>query len=398
MLLWVPYYIICNVFLNTSWEYPINPSSMALITTAFCVSCLISIMFKIMFIPNRKILQPALIQSFSRSARGRFFTFLAFVIAASSVLALFAMKGVTLNVGNYGSRFESNAGTGLFTILSYSMVTVSILMLYKNPTKKALILSAALVLAYGFLLFLTLGGARNYLIAAIIPVLIVAYSLRLISFKTLALLGALGIVMITALALVRYGDSIGSGSVALLALYTRDTVFPVDSLTNILDKSMRYVGFDYFFNQFYSIIPRFLWPGKPIFLDTISYFYTEQMLGYGKGLIMAPTGIGSLYIMGGWPAIFVGTLMVSLFFVCLDYFALRKSVVFYFCAYPSIFFAFFCFRESVELGIYKVLLHSLFALGVCALSTFIYRAMPKKRKIRMAPIAIHHMAKPLNAG
>ena len=387
MLLWVPYYIICDALLDSNWEYPISPSSMALITIAFCGSCLISIFLKSALIPDRRILTPALIQKFAISGKGRFFTFVAFVIASVSVAGLFAMKGVTLNVGNYGSRFESNAGTGLFTILSYSMVTVAMLQFYKKPTRIGLVLSMVIVIAYGSLLFLILGGARNYLMAAVIPILIVAYSLRIISFKTLALMGMIGITIITLLALVRYGDSLGSGSTVLLALYTRDTVFPVDSLTNILDKSMRYVGFDYFFNQFYSIIPRILWPDKPIFLDTISYFYTESMLGYGKGLIMAPTGIGSLYIMGGWPAIFIGTWMVSLFFVFLDYFALRRSVVFYFCAYPSIFFAFFCFRESIELGIYKVLLHSMFALGVFGLATWIFRILPKKQKFHMTPIA-----------
>lgn len=82
-----------------------------------------------------------------------------------------------------------------------------------------------------------------------------------------------------------------------------------------------------------------------------------------------------------------------MFFVVLDYFALRKSVVFYFCAFPSMFFAFFCFRESMELGIYKILLHSMFALGVYALSTWVYRILPKKRKRLIAPISSRHMAK-----
>ncbi|MGO2711608.1 WzyE family oligosaccharide polymerase [Pseudomonas helleri] len=393
MILWIPYYIICNGLLNLGWEYPVKPESMALITAAFCISCFISIFLKILLIPNRKILTPALIHDFSKSTKGRVFTFVAFVISASCVAALFMMKGVTLDVGNYGTRFESNAGTGLFTILSYSMVTVAVLRLYRNPDLKTLFFSVALVLAYGMLLFLTLGGARNYLIAAIIPILLAGYSLRLISLKALSFFSAMGVLMITSLALVRYGDSVGVGLFELLALYTRDTVFPVESLSNIIDRSMKFVGFDYFFNQFYAIIPRALWPGKPIYLDTIAYFYTEQMLGYGKGLIIAPTGIGSLYIMGGWIAIFVGSLMISVFFVFLDYLTLRKSVVFYFCAFPSIFFAFFCFRESMELGIYKILLHSMFALGVYALSNGVYRLLPKKQKRLIAPITSRNMAK-----
>jgi hypothetical protein len=393
MILWVPYYIMCNSLMNLAWEYPVKPESMGFITAAFCLCCVIPILLKGILIPNRKILTPATIQGFSKSANGRFFAFVAFVISASCLAALFMMKGVTLDVGNYGTRFESNAGTGLFTILSYSMVTVAVLLLYRKPSLKTLFASIFLVLAYGMLLFLTLGGARNYLIAAIIPVLIAGYSLRLISLKALSVLAVIGVLMITSLALVRYGDAVGVGLFELLALYTRDTVFPVASLSNIIDVSMRHAGFDYFFNQFYAIIPRALWPGKPIYLDTIAYFYTEQILGYGKGLIIAPTGIGSLYIMGGWAAIFIGSFLMSLFFVYLDYFAIRRSVVFYFCAFPSIFFAFFCFRESMELGIYKIMLHSLFALGVYALSRGVYNILPKKQKAFRPILFSRHMAK-----
>jgi len=41
------------------------------------------------------------------------------------------------------------------------------------------------VVGYGLALFLTLGGARNYLIAALVPVLIVAYMLGLIKIRHL---------------------------------------------------------------------------------------------------------------------------------------------------------------------------------------------------------------------
>lgn len=384
MILWVPYYIICNSLLNLGWEYPVKPGSMAYIATAFSASCVISIVLKEWLIPNRRILTPTVISNFSASRKGRFFLLVAFVVSSFCVASLFLMKGVALDVGNYGTRFESNAGTGLFTILSYSMVTVAVLLLYKNPSVKALFFSCALVLVYGMLLFLTLGGARNYLIAAIIPVLIAGYSLRLISLKILSLCAVAGVLLVTSLALVRYGDAVGVGLFELLALYTRDTVFPVESLRNIIDQPMKFAGFDYFFNQFYAIIPRAIWPSKPIYLDTIAYFYTEQILGYGKGLIIAPTGVGSLYIMGGWVAIFVGSFLISVFFVILDYIALRKSVVFYFCAFPSVFFAFFCFRESMELGVYKVLLHSIFALCVYVLSVGIYRILPKRSKFLMS--------------
>lgn len=183
------------------------------------------------------------------------------------------------------------------------------------------------------------------------------------------------------LALVRYGDSFGVGSLELLAVYTRDTMFPVGSLTGILDSTIHFVGFEYFFNQFYAVVPRALWVGKPIYLDTIAYYYTEQMLGYGKGLIIAPTGIGSLYIMGGWSFVLAGPVAIVVFTLIFDYMALRRSAVFYICALPSVFFAFFCFRESAELGIYKILIHTIFAMVVFLASRVTCALLTKRSKV-----------------
>jgi len=86
-------------------------------------------------------------------------------------------------------------------------------------------------------------------------------------------------VFLTFLALVRYGDVVGISSLDIALIYTRDTVFPVGSLAGILNSpQVSFVGFEYFFNQFYAVIPRFMWVDKPIYLDTIGYFLLSKLL------------------------------------------------------------------------------------------------------------------------
>lgn len=303
-------------------------------------------------------------------------------VAATCIGGLYATKGVALDVGNYGSRFESNAGTGAFAILSYVIVSVAVLRLFKKPSLPSMLISLVMVIGYGVALFLTLGGARNYLIAAIVPVLLASYSLRIIREKLLAVYLVLGALGITLLAMIRYGDQIGSTVFELVATYARDTIFPVESLKELFyNPHIHFVGFEYFFNQAYAIIPRALWPGKPIYLDTIAYHFTVDVIGYDKGLIIAPTGLGSLYLMGGWLYVAIGMPLIFALFVRLDYFIYNGKSIIFICLWPSLFFAFFCFRESLELGLYKILVHAVGTLLVYAGSILVYKVLVRGKVV-----------------
>ncbi len=305
------------------------------------------------------------------------------IIATGCVVGLAATKGITLSVGNYGSRFESNTDTGAFTILSYVIVSIAVLRLFRKPGLRGMIFSLIATIVYGVILFLTLGGERNYLIAAVMPILLIAYAMKIVREKQLAMYLLGGVAAITFLAMVRYGNDFGNGALELIVTYTKDTVFPVDSLSEIFDnRRIHFVGFDYFFNQAYAIVPRALWPGKPIYLDTVAYFFTEQIYGYGKGLIIAPTGIGSLYLMGGWLFIFIGAPMLVSVFLCFDYLIFNGRSIFFICLWPTIFFSFFCFRESVELGLYKIIVHAMGTWLVYIISVVVYSLLPKIRKRR----------------
>lgn len=379
-ILWVPYYVACNLFLNAGWQYPIKPDEFLLIGAAFCIAVIFCVVAKAIFSMRSPAHVISNVERFSRSSRGRVYVFGGAVIGAGSILVLIASKGVTLSVGNYGSRFESNTGTGVFSILSYVLVSVATMRVISKPTRWTAFSSLLIAVAFGVILFLTLGGERNYLVAAVAPIFLLSYMLRIIGVKRLIFYVLLSVFAITGLAVVRYGNQLSSGIWLLIATYTRDTIFPVESLGVIFHQdNLRFVGFEYFFDQFYSIVPRFLWPEKPVYLDTIAYYFTEQIYAYGKGLIIAPTGIGSLYLMGGWLYVLIGVVAAaSVFFVC-DYLVFNKNIVFFICLWPTLFFSFFSFRESVELGMFKILVHSLGTVAIYYFSMGIYALLPKKR-------------------
>jgi hypothetical protein len=379
-VLWIPYYMVCDYFLSTGWEYPIKDLEMSYITSLFAgcvILCNLSLrLFRLAPVERRL----HLLSRFASSSEGRTYMCIAVGIPAACIVGLYATKGVALNVGHYGSRFESNTGTGVYAILSYAVVSFAVLRLFVRPRLASMLLSLVIVIGYGIALFLTLGGERNYLIAAIVPVLLASYSLKIIRERQLVLYLALGVVGLTSLAMIRYGDALASTSYGVIAMYTRDTVFPVQSLKWLFyNSSLHFVGFEYFIDQFYSTIPRVLWPGKPIYLNTISYYFTEQVLVYGKGLIIAPTGLGSLYLMGGWPYVAIGMPLIFIVFFCLDYLVFNGKSVIFICLWPSLFFAFFCFRESFELGIFKILVHALGTLLIYCFAMGVYRILPKKK-------------------
>ncbi|MFC0397238.1 WzyE family oligosaccharide polymerase [Paraburkholderia rhizosphaerae] len=380
-ILWIPFYAASNLFLDLDWQYPIRDWEISYIAGVF-VTCvmlcnLVRRAFRLAPIEHRL----SLLARLAGSSRGRVYMLVATGVSVACIAGLYHTKGVALNVGNYGSRFESNTGTGLFSILSYAIVSVAVLRLFKKPRLSSMLTSLLIVIAYGMALFLTLGGARNYLIAAIVPVLLASYSLRIIRERQLVLYLVLGTLGLTALAMVRYGDALNAGSTELIAIYTRDTVFPVQSLNLLFYSSqIHFVGFKYFFNQAYAIIPRGMWPGKPVYLDTIAYYFADQVLAYGKGLIIAPTGLGSLYLMGGWPYVIVGTLLVFILFIFVDYLIFNGKSIVFICIWPSLFFAFFSFRESIELGLYKIVVHAIGTLLIYAVSMSVCQVLPKRTK------------------
>ncbi|MBN3810612.1 WzyE family oligosaccharide polymerase [Paraburkholderia sp. Ac-20347] len=379
-ILWIPYYIICNMIFNAGWDYPVRPMEFSLIGLIFCLAVLYSILGKRIFLLKKPENVAERVGQFVRQSRGRVFIVFGAIIAVVATLSLIASKGIALSVGNYGSRFESNTGTGFYSIFSYVVVPIATLLVVANPSRWIALRSLVIVVVYGGVLFLTLGGERNYLVAAVTPILLISYVLKLIDKKGLIVCAILGVLSIAVMALFRYGNSINSAAWLLIATYTRDTIFPVRSLNVILySDHLRFVGFEYFFDQFYSVVPRFFWPGKPIYLDTIAYYFTEQIYAYGKGLIIAPTGIGSLYLMGGWLYVYLGVLVVISVFFIFDYLIFNCRSLFFICLWPALFFSFFSFRESVELGLFKILIHFVGVLLIYMFAKFIWTILPKKR-------------------
>jgi len=63
-----------------------------------------------------------------------------------------------------------------------------------------------------------------------------------------------------------------------------------------------------------TVIPRILWPDKPVFTDTYSVI-TQDYLGLPENSgASAPTIVGNAYMYGGWWVVIIGMLILGLFF------------------------------------------------------------------------------------
>ena len=63
-----------------------------------------------------------------------------------------------------------------------------------------------------------------------------------------------------------------------------------------------------------TVIPRILWPDKPVFADTYSII-TQDYLGLSKNTgASAPTIVGNAYMYGGWAVVICGMIIIGIIF------------------------------------------------------------------------------------
>jgi len=141
-MLWIPYYAVCNGLFDAGWDYPVSGVDAIKISLIYCSAVLLSCLLKKTLSLNGNLV-PVLI-SLSVEGRVRNYKIAALVVSISCVLVLFVSKGVTLSVGNYGSRFETSVGTGIYTALSFSIVSFAIIRMLQAPQKKTMISSVFL--------------------------------------------------------------------------------------------------------------------------------------------------------------------------------------------------------------------------------------------------------------
>ena len=290
-----------------------------------------------------------------------------------SILGYVALNGFSFSAGNYGHRLASNAGNGIFIIFFFLFIPVAYVFMLRMRNSIGLLLSISFCLFCGMLVYFTLGGSRNILAAGVVGVLVISQRLEVISMKSIMLMAVVLILLVNYLAFVRYGLSLDDNILALGFRFLIDSLSPYDSFNNIVSyfesSDEFFKGFEFIPAQFNPLIPRFLWPDKPVVPVTNAYFYTESILGITKGsYIISPTLLGGLYIMGGGIAVFIGSLCLSFFIFFLEKGLFSKSPFWVLFSYTLLPFTFFMVRESIELFISKsiMIFCTFLAAWICA--------------------------------
>lgn len=297
----------------------------------------------------------------------------------ASIFGYVVLNGMSFSAGNYGQRLTSNAGNGIFMIFFFLFIPAALLTLMNTRSKVGLAIALVISIIGGMLVYFTLGGSRNVLAAGILGVVIIAQRLGMISLKSILFCAVLLISFVNYLAFVRYGQGLSSDILELAFRYLIDSLSPYDSFNKILEfyesGDEEFKSFDYVMAQFNPLIPRALWPEKPVVPMTNAYYFTETVLGIHAGTyIISPTLLGGVYIMGGWIGLFFGCCSIILLTSVFERLMFCKKPFWVLFSYTLLPFSFFMVRESIELFFNKGILmfFTLFFIWIVAMIVLYY--------------------------
>ncbi len=278
-----------------------------------------------------------------------------------SIFGYIALNGLSFSAGNYGQRLTANAGNGIFLIFFFLFIPVAYLTLLSKVSRIALFYALMISIIGGMLVYFTLGGSRNILAAALLGVIIIAQRLKLIPLQSIFFGAVFLITLMNYLAFVRYGNALSDDVLDLIFRYLIDSLSPYDSFNKIYiffdEGDTEFKGFEHIMAQFNPLIPRALWPEKPVVPVTNAFFFTESILGIMAGTyIISPTLLGGLYIMGGWAGISLGFFVLVWVTVVMEKLLYSKNAFIVLFSYTVLPFTFFMVRESIELFINKFIL------------------------------------------
>lgn len=320
--------------------------------------------------------------------------YISFAFFFTAILAYIALNGMSFSAGNYGQRLSANAGNGIFMIFFFLFMPGSYILLMLKPNYYSLVKAGLLCFICGLLVYFTLGGSRNVLAGSILGVIILAQRLRLLSLRSIIIVVLLLILFINSLAFVRYGKDLDSDILALGFRYLIDSLSPYDSFNKIVQYyesgDATFKGFEYISAQFNSLIPRALWPEKPVVPMTNALFYTQAILGSkSEAIIISPTLLGGLFIMGGWNGVIIGCVFLCIMTVWCEKVLFSNKPFGVLLLYTLLPYAFFMVRESAELfvnkGIIKFCTFSLVLFFAIYMHQFINTISQKLQRLTVAP-------------
>lgn len=302
---------------------------------------------------------------------------------------LYVMKNGISFGSDYNSRISKNAGGGIAIILMYSYVPCILVLYSIYNTKAGLYLSLIFCISFGLLYYFVIGGSRNLLGAGVFVLVYMAVVQKHLSLKKVVVVSIFGFFSLVSMEVYRYSNNISdvvdyfsSGDFKNLSFIFESfsPMFAVENISNAIStNTVQPQWLKTFFNEFGILIPRFLWPDKPLNVFNNGYFYTSEILKINTNLTMSPTLLGSFIIMFGnvfyWvPGIITG-FIIYIFDNRLRY---SKSNFTKMAILSSIGYLFFWVRDGFEVYCYVIIK---FWMAII-LARFIYSIymflMPKK--------------------
>ncbi len=288
-----------------------------------------------------------------------------------SVTIFAAVNGTSLGQTSYESRYEASQGMGFLTLFFTAFLPYMIYRLYKVKNSKTPRTSIAKIsfcfILYGVFIYVILNGYRQILMAQLLLVVIFALSLKLVSRKTFYIgIFVLFPVFLTALAFIRYlGEDGGVFSSPMEAAfyYVQGDLFPVDAIlkTKVYLETHVAPGMSVFFEHFLRLVPRFLYPEKPEFLNNASGYYTNVIVGYERGVTLSPTLVSEGLLVSGYLGVFIILFCSAILCRVYDLVLFNTKSTLVFCVFLSfVYMGFFIVREGLQAGAYRIIVMLVF--------------------------------------
>lgn len=252
----------------------------------------------------------------------RYFSVLCLFFSGLAVLGFVVKNGglVLLKGNGYEDRLTSNLGAGMFTIFFPLFIPAYAMLLLIEPSKRQWVKYFASGLIFGLLTFLAIGGARMNLAIFICVFLIIGYVLKYIKLKTLIISPFVIMILMTVLVYFRESDN-GNQNSFFFWIYLMNSFSPFDSfyhIYNYYNEGGMIPGLSVVWQQFYLLMPRFIFEDKPEVIMNVGNFFTKEILGFQSNLTMSPTINGSFILVAGKFGLFLGSFFIGKLVLFLD--------------------------------------------------------------------------------
>ncbi|MGL4860278.1 MAG: ECA oligosaccharide polymerase [Enterobacteriaceae bacterium] len=304
-------------------------------------------------------------------------TWFLLALIAFGALALFvAQNGLLLfKLSAYNEIFGKQVSLVALKRFFYFFFPAMLVLYFLAPTQRNWVLFLIVTLAFGALNYVAIGGTRANMLIAFALFLFIGIARGWITLWMLLLAGAGGIVGMFWLALKRYGLHVNGSEAFYTFLYlTRDTFSPWENLALLIQNydKIDFQGLAPIVRDFYVFIPDWLWPNRPkLVLNSATYLTWEVLQNHSK-IVISPTMIGSLLIMGGVGFIPLGAVVIGWIVKWFDWLYARgrtepnryKAAILQAFCFGAIFNLIVLVREGLDSFVSRIVFFGLF-FAIC---------------------------------